>query len=129
MSKQPLYPHRTEGNSPLLENSYTSGQQGGIGYPPALVKYKSKWYWVEDSRYHGGTICQKCSKDRGVAFGYKPQKWDQPKPYGSPCYRSMVPNFNKNPRNMYDAYENPMTWDEYKSLIIKYYGEPEIINP
>ena len=130
MSKQPLYPHRTEGNSPLLENEYTVGQQGGIGYPPALVKYKGKWYFVDEARNHGGIVCPRCSKDRGVQFGYKSGGFaQQPKPYGSQCYRSLVPHFNKMPRDMRDAYNNPMTWDEYKSLIIKYYGEPEIISP
>ncbi len=127
--KGPLYPHIPPSSSILLENSYTIGQQGGIGYPPALVKFKDKWYFVDDSRFHGGTICQQCSKTRGVPFGYKPQKWGQPKPYGSPCYRSLVPKFNKTPRDIRDAYANPMTWDEYKKLIIQYYGEPEIISP
>jgi len=62
--------------------SWTLGQQGGIGYPPQVIKYKGKWYLVEDSRSHGGTICHKCSEARNIQYGYTPQKFNQPKPNG-----------------------------------------------
>lgn len=29
----------------------TLGQQGGIGYPPMIVKIGNKWFAIEDSRY------------------------------------------------------------------------------
>jgi len=28
----------------------TTGQQGGIGYPPIIIKFKNRWYAISDSR-------------------------------------------------------------------------------
>lgn len=75
----------------------TAGQQGGIGYPPEIVKYKNRWYFVDDSRAHGGDICYKCSEARGIKYGFIPQRFGQPRAYGSACYRSLVPRVNTRP--------------------------------
>ena len=39
---------------------YTFNQQGGIGYPPVVVKFKGRWRQVAGSRNHGGTRCPAC---------------------------------------------------------------------
>lgn len=107
--------------------SWTSGQQGGIGYPPELVRYRNKWYWVEDSRNHGGTICYACSEYRNIPHGFKPGGFaQQPKPYGSACYRSLRPSCKMRSRKM-NAIQT-MPWEEFRNIIKQLYGEPEVIN-
>ena len=107
--------------------SWTQGQQGGIGYPPELVKYNGKWFWVEKSRSHGGSICFQCSRDRGIPYGYRPGGFaEQPKPYGSRCYRSLRPRTKSHPRNVAKA--GIMTWREFVNIIKREYGEPEVVN-
>jgi hypothetical protein len=42
--------------------SWTKGMQGGIGYPPLVVNWKSRWWSVKDSESHGGSKCAACAK-------------------------------------------------------------------
>ena len=105
--------------------SITLGQQGGIGYPPLVIKHKGKWFWVEDSRNHGGTICYKCSESRRVVYGFEPQRFGQPKPYGSECYRSLVERI-KSPRNPLGI-RNTITWKQFVRMIRRESGLPKII--
>ena len=107
--------------------SLTQGQQGGIGYPPEIVKYKNRWHFVEDSRGHGGDICYKCSEARGIKYGFIPQRWGQPKSYGSACYRSLVPRATTKP-SLKQALTRTIPWQQYVSIVKELYGEPEIIS-
>ena len=99
-------------------------RQGGIGYPPLVVKISNRWYQVDDTEAHGGSICPKCSEARGIPYGYKPQTWGQPKPFGSTCYRSLIPRLM--PKNRPQHIE-PLPWKVFVALAEKQFGEPGII--
>ena len=102
--------------------SDTLGRQGGIGYPPLVVKISNKWYQIVDSEAHGGTICHKCSEARKITYGYNPQRWDQPKPFGSECYRSLIPHLMPKQR---PRYIELMPWEVFVDLVKSQFGEPE----
>lgn len=106
--------------------SWTRGQQGGIGYPPQLVRYKRKWYWVEDSRNHGGSVCPQCSKDRNIEYGFMAQRFDQPRPYGSQCYRSLCPHTKSIPRDLRGV--GSMSWQQFVTIIKREKGEPVVMS-
>ena len=106
--------------------SLTQGQQGGIGYPPLILKHQNKWWFVNESRNHGGTVCQTCSKDRGIASGYTPQRWGQPEPFGSRCYRSLLPITSTVP-TLTQAFSRTINWPDAVILIKETYGDPKII--
>ena len=100
------------------------GMQGGCGCPPLIVKISNKWYRVEDSHKHGGTICYQCSESRQVPYGFTPQRFGQPKPYGSECYRSLIPQL-KPAKHPFPKLTIP--WGELVDLIKKQFGEPIVI--
>jgi len=106
--------------------SLTAGQQGGIGYPPEIVKYKNKWWFVEDSRNHGGDMCYQCSEARGIKYGFIPQRFGQPKAYGSACYRSLVPKADTRP-SLKQVYKRYMPWETFVAIVRNQYGEPEVM--
>jgi len=86
--------------------SWTIGRQGGIGYPPLIIKVGRKWFWVEESELHGGSICQKCSKK----YAQKMQ-----------CIAEVVPRLRKEkPKIGKWSY---ITWDEFESLVKKQFNQ------
>ena len=104
----------------------TQGQQGGCGYPPLIVKYKGKWVWVDDSRNHGGSICYLCSKARDIPYGHTPGgRFEQPKPYGSRCYRSLLER--RLPYKSVFSIRDSISWNEFVDAIRLESGEPEAI--
>jgi len=107
----------------------TQGQQGGIGWPPAIVKYENRWWFVECSRTHGGTVCSQCSRDRGIPYGYKPSNkfGEQPLAFGSACYRSLLPKAQKYP-SLKQAFQRAMPWEQFVSIVKELYGEPAILS-
>jgi len=100
---------------------WTSGQQGGMGYPPLVIKHKNKWWLVEDSRNHGGTICQQCSNARNIAYGYRPGGFaEQPKPYGSACYRLLIPHPKTHPTSFP---KRIMSWNTFHTIVKDIYAQ------
>lgn len=99
--------------------SWTRGMQGGIGYPPLVIKYKGQWTLVEDSQNHGGTVCSRCTL---AETGHYPirippkDRFSQPTFQGVPCIAARVETlrpkvplyFNRLPR---------ITWQEFEALI------------
>lgn len=99
-------------------------RQGGIGYPPEIVKISGKWYQVIGSEAHGGTVCHQCSEDRNILYGYIPQRFGQPEAYGSECYRNLIPRLRPKFRPRKLQY---IEWVKLVELVKKQYGEPTII--
>lgn len=108
----------------IIGFGWTAGQQGGNGWPPLVVKHQNKWWLVEDSRNHGGTVCFQCSRDRSIAYGIHPSSGfgEQPKPFGSPCYRSLIPRPTTHPTSLP---KRIMSWQIFVSIVETQYGKPE----
>jgi hypothetical protein len=86
--------------------NWTIGQQGGVGYPPLLVKIgKGKWLWVEGSRDHGGVICGKCSEEFGREVA---------------CIREAVPLLTR--QNLKVGDWEYITWEEFKVMVKEQFG-------
>lgn len=117
-----------EMNNKIEGISWTLGQQGGIGYPPQIVKYRNRWWFVEGSRSHGGTVCYRCSDDRGIPYGHKPSNrfGEQPLAFGSACYRSLIPKAKTMP-SFKQAFHQIMDWEQFVSIVKELYGEPNIL--
>lgn len=104
---------------------WTQGQQGGIGYPPLIVKYKNKWWFVEGSRNHGGTICFQCSRDKHITYGYEPGGFaEQPRAFGSVCYRSLIPKAKTYPTRIP---RRSLSWEQFVTIVKTEYGEPNVL--
>lgn len=54
---------------------WTRGMQGGIGYPPLVVKHRGRWRLVQDSHNHGGTHCRLCDGPCLRALVVRPERW------------------------------------------------------
>jgi hypothetical protein len=86
--------------------SWTTAQQGGIGYPPLLVKVGRRWLWVEGSTEHGGSICRKCSVEFGKEMA---------------CIREILPSLPSRVRPRVGDWEY-ITWEEFKVLVKEQFG-------
>jgi hypothetical protein len=105
---------------------WTRGMQGGIGYPLLVILYHNKWTYVEDSANHGGTICQTCSRENNIPYGYEPQRFGQPKPYGMCCWRSLVEQ--KCPYKNLLLNELPrISWNQFVDAIKQEGHKPDIV--
>jgi hypothetical protein len=90
--------------------SLTTGRQGGIGYPPLLVKVGRGWLWVEGSTEHGGTVCKKCSIEFGREMG---------------CIREILPSLPSRVRPRMGEWEH-ISWEEFRTLVKEQFFNEEL---
>ena len=109
--------------------AFTRGMQGTSGYPPLIILYRGKWTYVEGSSNHGGSICYICSYDNNIPFGHESAKdFEQPRPYGMRCYRSLV--VWKTPYKRFFLNKLPtITWEQFVAAIKRERSLPEVIKP
>jgi hypothetical protein len=85
--------------------SFTTGRQGGIGYPPLLLKAGKEWFWVVGSTEHGGAMCRRCSMEFGREMT---------------CIREILPSL-RSERPRIGEWEY-ITWEEFKVLVKEQFG-------
>jgi len=109
--------------------AFTRGMQGTSGYPPLIILYRGRWTYVEGSSNHGGSICHVCSHDNNVPFGHTlTRAFEQPRPYGMRCYRSLVKRKTPYKRLLLNRLPT-ITWEQFVEAMKREERLPEVINP